>query len=126
MSYVRTTKGRIAEVKKNMLVKETAFKQRFLVYKDCPEIDVVDSDSGLGEVTKEADDVKDLCDEFIAVLNDGTHIKLWSADELRRLAASKPESLRAVYGAIWIKGERGEPILKSAAKMNKGGKWELL
>ena len=31
-----------------------------------------------------------------------------------------------VYGAIWVKGEHEEPILKSVAKMNDKGELELL
>ena len=31
-----------------------------------------------------------------------------------------------LYGAIWVKGKDGEPILKPAAKMNEKGELELL
>lgn len=31
-----------------------------------------------------------------------------------------------VYGAIWVTGKNGEPILRSVAKMNEKGELELL
>ena len=36
------------------------------------------------------------------------------------------DNIQKVYGAIWVEGERGEPILKPVTKMNARGELELL
>lgn len=36
------------------------------------------------------------------------------------------DNIQKVYGAIWVEGERGEPILKPVTKMNEKGELKLL
>ena len=74
------------------------------------------------EVKKTADDIKELIDEEIIVWEDGS---MEFAN--RGYDGKAPQGeIKEIYGAIFIKGEHKEPILKSVAKMNGKGDYELL
>ena len=80
------------------------------------------------DIIKQADTIEKLIDELLFVTEYGNFtLKL---DDLDKHAEGQTKEMLEegqleCFGAIWIKGEHGEPILKSVAKMNKG-KLELL
>lgn len=82
-------------------------------------------------IVAKADTIEDLCHayvvEWVKGMNPtkvrGCYIDI-SKDCLLALL-DQHEWLNA-YGAIWVEGEHGEPILKPVAKMNKKGEFELL
>lgn len=61
-----------------------------------------------------------MCDKFISI-RDNWH-DYWDDFEEVKILCSESE----IYGAILVKGDYGEPILASIAKMNKEGELELL
>lgn len=80
-------------------------------------------------ILKQANDIKELCDVFIVIaffkgqqssdipdFFSNLYLALKRTDNLRHLGYDSQ-----VYGAIWIIGKFGEPILKPVAKMNKDG-----
>ena len=79
----------------------------------------------LNEVLKQADAIEDLCDEFVWV-NTNTNERKVMPKEADHKETAKYFSSIIVYGAIWITGEHGEPILKSVAKFNDKGELCLL
>lgn len=81
----------------------------------------------IGEVVKEADDLKDLCDFFVVYETGGGFIgeyRIYRDFELAKYSMDDKESV--LYGAILVLGTHGEPILKPAAKMNEKGELKLL
>ena len=75
---------------------------------------------------KLGDTIEELCDEFVVAYEDGARI-VYSDLEWAKCKAKTSPIKSTIYGAIWIKGEHGEPILKSVAKMNyEKRKLELL
>lgn len=112
MKYIRT-KNRIHEV-----VIEDDEIRAFQVKGRFASIDYED-------VIAQADTIKELCDEIVRVCQPNTE------NEWRIVLNSKDSQFlinndHIDYGAIWTKGKDGEPILKSVAKMNDKGGWELL
>lgn len=82
------------------------------------------------EVIKEADAIEELCDEFVIHLisKETKQEYHYEYDDFRALTnlQIKEGYVGEKYGAIWFKGENGEPILKCVAKMNEKGEFELL
>lgn len=80
-----------------------------------------------------ADTVEELCDELVLIeenypiiieelnFKEGTFLR----DNEYEFLSKLPEN-PIIYGAIWVKGEHNEPILKSVAKMKSDGNLELL
>lgn len=106
MKYIRTKDGRIEIV-------------RFQSYGNREKMVVDKAIKIETEILKEADAIEDLLDETILVCVDGTH------ELMNKSYDGEPKEIVGVYGAIWIKGEYGEPILKSVAKLNEKGVFEL-
>lgn len=107
MSFIRTKNG-IYELKENGIGQTPTSIQISII---------------TGEYLQ-ADTIKELIDEFVVVdVN-----SYWTYQALKFDLEQLKESFDNViiYGAIWIKGENGEPILKSVAKMNEEGNLELL
>lgn len=88
------------------------------------------------EVVKTANTIAKLCDDFI-IMEDKDSFALACYDSGDKTfyikntdeEVSLSECLRyeyELYGAIWIKGEHGEPILKAVAKLDDKGVLELL
>ena len=82
---------------------------------------------------KEAKTIPELCDKFIIHENRifGMTICIrtsWNTTKeyVARYNRELKGYIHSVYGAIWTTGANGEPILKSVAKLNKDGKFELL
>ena len=75
------------------------------------------------DIIKQADNIEELCDEGICISKDGLKPKPYI---LSKILNSYFEDFSAIYGCIWIEGEKGEPILKSVAKINSKGELELL
>ena len=74
---------------------------------------------------KIADAIEELFDEYIVDANYKEKPYLYDRNE----PVDSPEfdsEDEVVYGAIWIRGEYGEPILKPVAKLKKKGGWKLL
>ena len=91
----------------------------------------------MGEDARQANTIEELCDEFISVGGKslGSHFRtdgygltnLLNQSELHKSILKELQGQgHRYYGAIWITGENGEPILKSVAKMNKKGELELI
>ena len=77
------------------------------------------------EIIKQADTIEELCDAFIVKFRN-LIINIYYDFEYEIPKEYKNDSNNIIYGAIWIKGEHGEPILKSVAKMNDKGELKLL
>ena len=73
----------------------------------------------IGEIVKEADNIEKLFDCYVDYYEEDDGHLISNDKPIRRFG-------HEIYGAIWIKGEDGEPIMKSKAKMNNKGEWELL
>lgn len=69
-------------------------------------------------ILKKADTVEELLDAKVKVFYDGTRIICPDI--------STKTGHYTLYGSIWIKGDKGEPILVSVAKQNEKGEFELL
>ena len=80
------------------------------------------------EVIAQADTIEELCDKWIIIENGIPHILAYECDLLDKINNNEKAGIINTigYGAIWAKGERNEPILKSVAKMNNKGELELL
>lgn len=79
-------------------------------------------------IVKQADSIEKLCDKCIVKVS---HYKLplvGSFYEFENFINwyANDNTITDIFGAIWITGEYGEPILKPAAKLHKEGEWELL
>lgn len=102
MKYIRT-KDRIVEIKK------------ITIY-DKLTVDYIHE--------KKADTIEELCDEFVYETNKGNYATKHKNTDIAYFF--NDERPIAYYGAIWVKGEHNEPILKSVAQMNEKGELELL
>ena len=97
------------------------------------------------DIIKQADTIDELCDEFVVKYTDNSMSVFCSQGLIREnghitfeetrldlnefldyLIKEENETIKEIYGAIWIKGKHNEPILKSVAKTNEEGKLELL
>ena len=80
------------------------------------------------DIIKQADTLDKLFDTYVlkTMLDIGisAYRVYWNVKSLLDIKAKYDEgSISAeLYGAIWITGPRGEPILKSVAKMDKEGR----
>lgn len=74
------------------------------------------------QIVKGSDDLEELFDAYIGMDNDGMHYMSKAVYKAFKHKISK----RNVYGCVCMNGEHGEPIIKSAAKWNEKGDWELL
>ena len=113
MKYIRTKDGRIAEIKKNMVVRVCDDATR-LVYKDRPYSCVLTGDD---DIFKQADTIEELCDRFVVDFENGEEPVAFKnyLDTLNYFGKAK------IYGAIWT--SKG---LIYVAKMNDKGTLELL
>ena len=109
--YIRTKDGRIAEIKDNMFVKQSDVLR--LVYKDKPYICVLNGDD---EIIKQADNIEELCEEFVMV-NNSCFTKPQIIDFID-LDMYKGET---IYGATWC-----DEGLIYVAKINDKGELELI
>lgn len=83
---------------------------------------------------KQADTIKELCDCF--VFKKEIYRKIEKRNDLEGVPMIRmfdihffdlyEDEWERIYGAIWVKGEHNEPILKSVAEMNEKGELELL
>lgn len=74
---------------------------------------------------KQADTIEELVDEY--VLREKANCKLdVNYDELTEDDVKLCLQDHDIFGAIWVNGDKEEPILKSVAKMNEKGDLELL
>ena len=115
MKYIRTKDGRIAEIKDNMIVKQSDVLR--LVYKDKPYICVL---CGNDEILKQADTIEELCDCFIGIYKDEEEIEDKEIAYFLSILADM-KCFKEIYGAIWT--DKG---LIYVAKMNEKGELELL
>ena len=73
------------------------------------------------EILKQADTIIELCDELVEYSN--RPIVITQSQVMHgRMSGKSP----IIYGAIWTKGKKGQPILKTVAKTNEEGELELL
>lgn len=85
-------------------------------------------------IFKQADDLKDLCDEIVVDDKTSPNNKpfIYKEDWGKILNQKVGECLNvcvgngAIYGAIWVFDDNGAPTLKPVAKMNEKGDLELL
>ena len=74
---------------------------------------------------KQANTIEELIDEYI--LREKANCKLdVNYDELNEDDVKLCLQDHDIFGAIWVNGDKEEPILKSVAKMNEKGDLELL
>lgn len=89
---------------------------------------------GMFKIVKQADTIEELCDEFVLdhplfANNCKTlyHSFEKAKNGIKKLSGDAHDLYSfEIFGAIWIKGERGEPVLKAVARMNEKGQLELL
>ena len=74
---------------------------------------------------KISDSCENLCDAFIAENNDGTRDTYKFFNDTIGDLIKNGVYVQAFYGAIWVKGEHDEPILKPVMKYTNEG-WKLL
>lgn len=111
MSYIRTENG-IYEVEKNELGDLVKIDGGFIMLDDVKD-----------KIIKEADNLSELCDEFVCIPNDSKPYRpylIYGVDIKQFYVANKHTNFE-VYGAIWCKWG-----LKYVAKMNENGDLELL
>jgi hypothetical protein len=79
-------------------------------------------------IVKEADSIEELCDKCVVKLSYDKQPLVGSFYECEHFISryANDNTITDIFGAIWITGEYGEPILKPAAKLHKEGEWELL
>lgn len=95
-------------------------------------------------IVKQADAIEELFDEYVLESKDHTYQSLLvksDRSDKRSFAESFTEDVKdgwrsycstylqsgyEIYGAVVVRGEHDEPILKPAAKMKEEGEWELL
>jgi len=79
-------------------------------------------------VKEPTDKLPELCDAFVTVTKDGQKHTYHSYDGcvLAMMKCEEEKIEIKSYGAIWVTGKDGEPILRSVAKMNEKGELELL
>lgn len=82
------------------------------------------------DILEEADTIETLCDAFIKKSKEPGNPYFEISDSTSVLerkfeAYKKSFKYYDYYGAIWVKGQNGEPILKPVAKMNEKGELEL-
>lgn len=75
----------------------------------------------MSDNSKEADNIEELCDEFVVVSEDGKHDIYKSLTTGLKTLVENKAYLIALYGAIWT--EKG---LVYVAKLNDKGEFELL
>ena len=124
MKYFRTKEGRIVENrcgnKTDWLCGSPGTIQKYY-----------STDAGAiweKDIIKQADIIEELCDAFIIIDEDKkryVYLKEsnWTFDMIQDLGMW---SDRTCYGAIWLFDRNGVPTLKSVAKMNESGVFELL
>ena len=124
MKYIRTKDGRIIKVAISKEEYEKDYKNSNVSYEEwfgcfCFNLDTI----------KVANTIEELCDELVVVqkdfrdlLNADTHC----LQTLKKYYEINKIEILGIYGAIWITGEHGEPILKSVAEMNEKGELELI
>ena len=83
-------------------------------------------------VVKQSDNIKELCDEYVwdkdlCIIDfDKRTLSIKGDSECYEFDLDWCLKNHPIYGAIWIKGDKGEPILKSVAKLHNEGDLELL
>ena len=81
-----------------------------------------------GEIVNESDTIEELCDIYL-VENEIKDKSEYSVEHRNIVENLKYHILAQglkIYGLIFAKDKHGEPILKTVAKMDKKGEWELL
>ena len=77
------------------------------------------------KIINRADTIEELCDCLVQVPNIFHDVKLErlikAFENSYGKLGLKMVDVKPTYGAIWITGENGEPILKSVAKLNDKG-----
>lgn len=134
MRYIRTTDGRISYLRREPNEKAADYEML--------------TSSGMltyrreDEVIKVADNVEELCDEFVAIAEDESPylFSIYENNDKKYVYINEENAEplletfiknKIIHGAIWAKGEHDEPILKSVAKMkgvlpNGEIDWELI
>ena len=123
MKYIRTEDG-VYELKINEEDKKNNIVNYF--YIDFSEHLRLTFDKKELRKYKQADTIKELCDEYVLLDKELNHRHIITSAQ-----GFMPSKDYELYGAIWITGEHNEPILKSVAKVkgilpNGEIDWELL
>ena len=102
-------------------VNEDKYEMQDVVHKR-----IIGKDHWKTEIISQADTIKELCDEFLIKEepNDKPYLTHRSFEESKNIVIGR--KWKTLYGAIWVEGEHGEPILKSVAKLNEEGDLKLL
>lgn len=127
MKYIRT-KDKIYEVNEKEMIACPNDDGTTDVYFKLKSNKVVNRN----DVIKESDSLEKLCDHLVVIEKGSSMLPTLQHRFLGDLFLGYgydrffQENKIEVYGAIWTKGEDGEPLLKSVAKMNSEGELELL
>lgn len=117
MKYIRTADG-VFEVKatpETNKMYENSVCYQIYDHNICEARDVL-----IKDIIKEADTIKELCDEFVVEYEDGNHLA-YSELEWAKDKALRSNKKYIIYGAIWT--SKG---LIYVAKMNDKGVLELI
>ena len=98
IKYAKTKDGKIVKI--NLEFGEEVFTSRYEI---------------VGELRNT---IEELCD-ILLVVNDTTGKVVKQAKKIEPDNYKWQKNSFTVYGAIWIKGEYGEPILKTVGKLNE-------
>ena len=119
MKYIRTKNGLVLYVSEKI----TDIYGTYYLYDN-------DTKWFESEIIKVADTIEELCDEFVAVRKSDNAKRLgkidciWFKEQTGWIG--RLEDYKSIYGAVWIEGPDGEPILKPIAKTNDEGELELI
>ena len=71
---------------------------------------------------KESNNIDELLDEYVIIYDNDNTPYLSTYTSVLPLALNYANGREKVYGAVWTKGEKGEPILKSVAILDTKAK----
>ena len=112
MNYIRTKDGLFKVLNENL---GSVYSDYIQIVNDYALVKKED-------IIKQSDLIEELCDEFIVIYKSGERINVdWSFVELLTALTNtdKLKNVKVIYGALWLIGEHGEPILKPFAKTNE-------
>ena len=83
------------------------------------------------EVLKQSESIKELCDEFVGIRKSNHKPYIGRPNGFSWFQETngwvgRLDNYESIYGAIWTFDNEGTPTLKSVAKMNMKGDFELL
>ena len=136
MKYIRTKDGKILELARfHDRTTHMAKGMGYITLID--KLKICDYEIRVKDIVKQADTIEELCDEFVIHYAYGYH--LITLDDIDGVEIAFKDNFDygfmlkfalendyEIYGAIWAIDGNGAPTLKSVAKANKKGEFDLL